>query len=146
MEEQDLLRLTLTRYILSITRRNKACCVSHYQAIYGASHGGTGAFASHITKLYIEHHMEEQNLFRLTLPGYILSFTWRKMTCCVSHYQAINGSSPKGTGPVRSHIITLYIEYPMEEQDQFRLNFPGYILSITRRNKTYCVSHYHAIY
>jgi len=53
MEEQNLLRLTLSRYILSIAWK-------------------TVPVASHITTLYIKHHMEEQELLRLTLPHYII--------------------------------------------------------------------------
>jgi len=39
--------------------------------MYIASHGGTEPVASHNNRLYIEHHMEKQDLLRLTLPRYI---------------------------------------------------------------------------
>ena len=66
MEELDLLHLTLPGSILNITWRNRTCCVSHYHVIYLASHVGTELVASQITTLYVEHHMEEQELLHLT--------------------------------------------------------------------------------
>ena len=153
------------RYTWFIIWRNKTSSFSRYHALYWASHGGTGPVASNILTLYIEHHMEEQDLLFLKLPRYILSITWRTRKCCVSklprcilriiwknrnccvyYYPAIYRALRGGTGLLASYIIILYIEDNMEEQDLLRLIIPRYKLRITWRNGTCFVSYYHAIY
>jgi len=37
----------------------------NFHAIHGSSYGGTRPLPSHVITLYIEHHMEEQDLLRL---------------------------------------------------------------------------------
>ena len=49
---------------------------------------GTENFNHYILR-FIEHIVDEQELFRLKLPGYILGISWRNWTSCISHYQAL---------------------------------------------------------
>ena len=146
MEEQDLLRLTFPCYVLSITWWNKSFCASYYQAIFWASHGRICPVDSHIIMLYIEHHLEEQDLLQLTLQVHNLRITWKNRTYFDSHYQAIYWTFHGGIWPVASHIISLYIEHLMDELDLFRLILQLYIYWASHGGRGPLSSHITALY